>query len=134
MFPGRENDVKDYLKRQKCGYDGNTFLKEDSLRGQNIDKVKTTLDIITGCKFYSEIINEAVDFEKAWVEFPNTNYKISKLPSDFDIGAELLSLSDGRNALSANSKKPVPETASLRFGVEQVVRSALGVFAIRPLF
>ena len=25
MFQGEESDVKDYLKRQKCGYDGNTF-------------------------------------------------------------------------------------------------------------
>ena len=51
MFEGNEKDVKDYLERQKSSYGGNAFSKSDRDRDSNIDKVKMTLGIITGCKF-----------------------------------------------------------------------------------
>ena len=50
-FEGNEKDVKDYLERQKSSYGGNAFSKSDRDRDSNIDKVKMTLGIITGCKF-----------------------------------------------------------------------------------
>ena len=125
IFQGNENDVKDYLKRQKCGYGGNTFLKADRHRDSNIDKVKMTLDIITGCKFYSDIIHSAVDFEKAWGKFPNNEYKLGKLTDDYDLASAITALSETRNALSAEAKKAAPGDASLKFGVGEVVRGAL---------
>ena len=104
MSQGNEKDVKDYLKRQISGYDGNTFLKSDRDRDSNIGKVKMTFDIITGCKFYPDIINSAVEFGKTWEKFPNNEYEIGELPDDSDIDTAVTSLSETRNALSAEAK------------------------------
>ena len=111
-----------YHRSEERGFNGIHPLPRDRTRKTNIDKLRLTLDVVTGAKFYSSAIKETTGLERKWRKFRRGEEELPMTHQEWDLSTELVDIAEDRDALAVLTKKPIPDEASLKFSAAEHVQ------------